>query len=86
MEKQKEDEKVLARRVQEKINSRNSAFSIKEEERGSFIRSKISEPVEKEIVLKIITCNLRRTVVLINSIFILIISRFSVELISWQAF
>ena len=47
---------------------------------GSFIRSKIPELAEKEIGLKIIAYNIRRVIILNNSIFILIIYRFSTEL------
>ena len=40
---------------------------------GSFVRSRIPEVAEKEIALKIIAYNIRRTIILNNSMFILII-------------
>jgi len=47
---------------------------------GSFVRSRIPELAEKEIVLKIIAYNIRRTIIINNSKFILVIIRFSTEL------
>jgi len=47
---------------------------------GSFVRSRILELSEKEIALKIITYNIRGTIIINNSIFIFVIYRFSTEL------
>jgi len=51
---------------------------------GSFVRSRIPELAEKEIALKIIAYNIRRTVIINNSIFIFVIYRFSTELLHWK--
>ena len=48
---------------------------------SSFVRSRISELAEKEIVLKIIAYNIRRTIIINNSKFIFIIFIFSTELL-----
>ena len=47
---------------------------------GSFVRSRIPELAEKEIGLKIIAYNIMRVIIINNSMFILIIIRFSTEL------
>jgi len=47
---------------------------------GSFVRSRIPGLAEKEIALKIIAYNIRRTIILNYSIFIFVIYRFSTEL------
>ena len=49
-------------------------------ESGLFVRSRIPELAEKEIALKIIAYNIRRIIILNNSMFIFIIFRFSTEL------
>ena len=57
-----------------------TVHSVIKRKSGSFVRSKIPELAEKEIALKIIAYNIRRTILINNSIFILIIFRFSTEL------
>jgi len=57
-----------------------TVHSVLKRKSGSFVRSRISELAEKEIALKIIAYNIRRIIILNNSIFILIIIRFSTEL------
>jgi len=47
---------------------------------GSFVRSRIPWFAEKEIALKIIAYNIRRILIISNSIFIFIVFRFSTEL------
>jgi len=58
-----------------------TVHSVLKRKSGSFVRSRIPELAEKEIALKIIAYNIRRIIILNNSIFILIIFRFSTELI-----
>jgi len=53
--------------------------SVIKRKSSSFVRSRIPELTEKEIVLKIIAYNIRRIIILNNSIFIFIIFRFSTE-------
>jgi len=53
---------------------------------GSFVRSRIPELAEKEIGLKIIAYNIRRIVILNNSMFIFVIFRFSTELIKEKSY
>ena len=48
---------------------------------GSFVRSRIPGLAEKEIALKIIAYNIRRAIIISNSLFIFIVFRFSTELI-----
>jgi len=60
-----------------KVESVHSAIKRKS---GSFVRSRIPELTEKEIALKIIAYNIRRILIISNSIFIFIIFRFSTEL------
>jgi len=47
-----------------------------------FVRSRIPELAEKEIALKIVAYNIRRTIIINDSGFILIIIRFFTELFS----
>jgi len=58
-----------------------TVHSVIKRKSGSFVRSRTPVLAEKEIALKIIAYNIRRTVILNYSIFILIIFRFSTELI-----
>jgi len=50
-----------------------TVYSVIERKSGSFVRSKIPEVAEKEIVLKIIAYNIKRTIIINDSMFILII-------------
>jgi len=61
-----------------------TVHSVIKRKSGSFVRSRIPELTEKEIVLKIIAYNIRRAVILNNSIFIFVIYRFSTELLYWK--
>jgi len=58
-----------------------TTHSVIKRKSGSFVRSRIPGLAEKEIALKIIAYNIRRTIILNNSIFIFVIIRFSTELI-----
>ena len=53
-----------------------TVHSVIKRKSGSFVRSRTPELAEKEIVLKIIAYNIRRTIILDNSIFIFIILGF----------
>jgi len=53
-----------------------TVHSVIKRESGSFVRSRIPGLAEKEIVLKIIAYNIRRTITLNNSIFIIVILGF----------
>jgi len=57
-----------------------TVHSVLKRKSGSFVRSRIPELAEKEIVLKILAYNIRRIIILNDSMFILIIFRFSTEL------
>jgi len=57
-----------------------TVHSVVKRKCGSFVRSKIPELAEKEIVLKIIAYSIRRVIIINNSIFIFVIIRFSTEL------
>ena len=57
-----------------------TVHSVLKRKSGSFVWSRVPEVAEKEIALNIIAYNIRRTVVINNSIFILVIYRFSIEL------
>ena len=61
------------------VETVHSAIKRKSE---SFVRSRIPEVAEKEIALKIIAYNIRRIIILNNSIFIFIVFRFPTELSS----
>jgi len=63
-----------------------TVHSVLKRKSGAFVRSRIPEVAEKEIVLKLIAYNIRRTIILNDYMFIYIIFRFSTELISWKAF
>jgi len=52
-----------------------TVHSVIKRKSGSFVRSKIPELAEKEIALKIIAYNIRRTVILNYSMFIFIITK-----------
>ena len=54
--------------------------SVIKRKSGSFVRSRTPELTEKEIVLKIIAYNIRRAIIINNSIFIIVIYRFFTEL------
>jgi len=56
-----------------------TVHSVIKRKSGSFVRSWIPELAEKEIVLKIIAYNVRRTTILNNSKFIFVTIRFSTE-------
>jgi len=56
--------------------------SVLKRKSGLFVRSRTPELAEKEIALKIIAYNIRRTIILNDSKFILIIFRFSTEFFS----
>jgi len=53
-----------------------TVHSVIKRKSGSFVRSRIPELAEKEIALKIIGYNIRRTIIINNSIFILVILGF----------
>jgi len=57
-----------------------TAHSAIKRKSKSFVRSRIPEVFEKEIALRIIAYNIRRILIINDSIFILIIYRFSTEL------
>ena len=57
-----------------------TVHSVIKRKSRSFVRSKIPEVAEYEIVLKIIAYDIRRVIIINNSMFILIIFRFSTEL------
>jgi len=78
-----ENRKRMKRHLPEEYKRRSIAetvHSVVKRKSGSFVRSKIPEVAEKEIVLKIITYNIRRVIIINNSIFIFVIIRFSTEL------
>jgi len=78
-----ENRKRMKRHLPEEYKRRSiveTVHSVMKRESGSFVRSRIPELTEKEIVLKIIAYNIRRTIILSHSIFIFIIFRFSTEL------
>jgi len=58
-----------------------TVHSVLKRKSGSFVRSKIPEVAEKEIALKIIAYNIRRIIIINNSMFIIVIYRFSTELL-----
>jgi len=51
-------------------------YSVIKRKSGAFVRSRITEVAEMEIALKIITYNIRRTIIINNSIFIFVILGF----------
>jgi len=63
-----------------------TVHSVIKRKSSSFVRSRIPDLTEKEIALKIIAYNIRRTVILNKSIFIFIIYRFSTELFNFLRF
>ena len=78
-----ENRKRMKRHLPEEYKRRSiveTAHSAIKRKGGSFVRSRIPQLAEKEIALKIIAYNIKRTVILNYSIFILIIYRFSTEL------
>ena len=58
-----------------------TVHSVIKRKSGSFVRSRVPAVAEKGIVLKIIAYNIRRVIILNNSMFIFIIYRFSTELL-----
>ena len=74
-----ENRKRMKRHLQEEYKRRSiveTVHSVIKRESGSFVRSRIPELAEKEIALKIIAYNIRRTIILNNSIFIIVIIGF----------
>jgi len=79
-----ENRKRMKRHLPEEYKRRSiveTVHSVIKRKSGSFVRSRIPEVAEREIALKIIAYNIRRVIVLNYSIFILIIFRFSRELV-----
>jgi len=79
-----ENRKRMKKHLPEEYNRRpivETVHSAIKRKSGSFVRSKIPELTEKEIALKIIAYNIRRTIIINNSIFIIVIYRFSTELL-----
>ena len=79
-----ENRKRMKRHLPEEYRRRpivETVHSVIKRKSGSFVRSRIPEVAEKEIVLKIIAYNIRRILILNNSKFIFIIFRFSTELL-----
>jgi len=75
--------KRMKRNLSEEYKRRSiveTVHSVIKRKSGSFVRSRIPEVAEKEIALKIIAYNIRRTIILNDSIFIFVIIRFSTEL------
>ena len=82
-----ENRKRMKRHLPEEYRRRpivETVHSVIKRKSGSFVRSRIPELTEKEIALKIIAYNIRRIIIINISMFILIIHRFSTELL--QAF
>jgi len=78
-----ENRKRMKRHLPEEYKRRSiieTVHSVIKRMNGPFVRSRIPEVAEKEIALKIIAYNIRRTVILNNPKFIFIIFRFSTEL------
>ena len=84
-----ENRKRMKRHLQEEYRRRpivETVHSVLKRKSGSYVRSRIPELAEKEIALKIIAYNIRRTIIISNSKFILIIFRFSTELVKSISF
>jgi len=78
-----ENRKRMKRHLPDEYKRRpivETVHSAIKRESGSFVRSRIPELAEKESALKIIAYNIRRIIILNNSIFIIVIYRFSTEL------
>jgi len=79
-----ENRKRMKRHLPEEYKRRSiveKVHSVIKRKSGSFVSSRTPELAEKEIVLKIIAYNIRRTIILNYSIVISIIFRFSTELL-----
>jgi len=59
-----------------------TVHSVIKRKSGSFVRSRIPELAGKDIALKIIAYNIRRTIIISNSKFSIVIFRFSTELLN----
>jgi len=78
-----ENRKRMKRHLPDEYKRRSiveTVHSVIKRKSGSFVRSRIPKLTEKEIALKIIAFNIRRTVILNDSKFIFVIFRFSTEL------
>jgi len=78
-----ENRKRMKRHLPEEYKRRpivETVHSVIKRKSSSFVRSRIPELAEKEITLKIIAYNIRRTIIINNSMFIIVVYRFSTEL------
>jgi len=79
-----ENRKRMKKHLPEEYKRRSiveTVHSVIKRESGSFVRSRIPELAEKEIALKIIVYNIKRTIIISNSMFVFVIFRFSTELL-----